>query len=64
MTMTQTSYVERLVIVLNADGTLKGAHSESLETIANDGTTIVERMLDAEPITAAQIATLLANVLP
>ena len=35
MPITRTAYPERILIVLNPDGTMKGAHQEAIETIAD-----------------------------
>lgn len=60
MTITRTTYTERVLIVLNPDGTLKGAHSEAVE-IVRDG----DEVLSAKQVPAAPIdATALASVLP
>lgn len=59
--MERTTYVERVMIVLNPDGTLKGAHQDKLERITSNGETLVERMLGAEPLDAAALASVLPD---
>lgn len=56
MTITKTSYVERVLIVLNADGTLKGAHSQTLDAIVEDGVVLRETQGDAVPVDAASLS--------
>lgn len=60
MALTQQTYVERILIVLNPDGTLKGAHQERLEAIVDGETVLSVKQLGAEPLDAQA----LANVLP
>ena len=60
MTPTVTSYVERVTIVLNPDGSIKGAMQESLQTIADTSVTpptiLQAQMLPAVPIAPATLA--------
>lgn len=49
MTITQTDYVERVLIVLNPDGTLKGAHAERMRELREDGIVISARQ-DTQPL--------------
>jgi hypothetical protein len=61
MTITKTVYPERVLIVLHPDGSMKGAHVEAMEVIAEDGEPIAPpRMLPAAPLDAEA----LAGVLP
>lgn len=61
MAITRTSYPERVMIVLNADGSLKGAHQESLERLEEDGVLLQERQLSAVPVVAATLASVLPD---
>ena len=61
MAIEKTAYVERVLIVLNADGTLKGAHQELLEVYADAGTVVASRQLPAAPLDAATLATALPS---
>lgn len=59
MAITTTSYVERVLIVLNEDGSLKGAHQEQL-TINRDGSTVINAFQGLpEPLTAGTLASVL-----
>lgn len=57
--MTKTKYVERVVIVLNPDGSLKGAHQSGLETIHKDGKLVSERETPAMPVDQMTLAQVL-----
>lgn len=59
MTLSTATFVERAVIVLNPDGSMRGAHQESLRRISEDGATIQETILPAVPLDAASLATVL-----
>lgn len=59
MTITRTSYPERVLIVLNADGTLKGAHVEHLEILADGGDVLQSRQLPAVALNGDALAGLL-----
>lgn len=61
MTITRTSYPERVVIVLNADGSIKAAHQESLEAIADDGVIIQSRQLAAASLSAETLTYVLPS---
>lgn len=61
MAITKTSYVERVLIVLNPDGTLKGAHSQTLDAIVEDGVVLKESQGDAVPVDAASLASVLPD---
>lgn len=61
MAITVTSYPERILIVLNPDGTLKGAHQEPLEKIVDGETVISTRQLGAEPLDAQALASVLPD---
>ena len=60
MSMHKSTYIERILIVLHADGAIKGAHQESLTTI-KDGDTVLASV--QEPATALT-AEALAQALP
>ncbi len=60
MAIVAEEYVERVLIVLNADQTLKGAQQERLRTIRDGDTVLQHLQLPPEPIGAQT----LANVLP
>lgn len=60
MAITDTTYVERILIVLNEDGTFKAAHKES-QRVVKDGDTILSRSLAPASALAAND---LAGVLP
>lgn len=60
MSMHKSTYIERVLIVLNPNGSLKGAQQESLATI-RDGETVLATV--QEPLTAlTEVA--LAQALP
>ena len=59
MALTKTSHVERGTFVLNADGTLAGAHQESLTTISEDGVVLSVKQEPAVPLDAATLAVVL-----
>lgn len=61
MAITRTTYPERVLIVLAADGSLRGAHQEQIETIADGGDVISTRQLSASPLDAATLATVLPD---
>lgn len=61
MALSQETYVERVLIVLNPDGTLKGAHQESLEVIKNDGEAVSEKQLAAAPLDTETLASILPD---
>lgn len=61
MTISKETYTERVLLVLNSDGTLKGAHSEAMETIRDGDVVLAARMLPAEPLDAATLATVLPD---
>ena len=44
MALTKTTYVERVLIVLNEDGTYKAAHKET-QDVVRDGETVLSRTL-------------------
>ncbi len=59
MALSQTTHVERVTIVLAPDGTLKGAHQESL-SIVKDGDAVVSALQEPPvPLDAATLATIL-----
>lgn len=59
MALTDISYVERVLIVLNPEGTLKAAHQETRRTVSDGATVIADTMLGAEPLDAATLASVL-----
>lgn len=60
MALTKTTYTERVLIVLNEDGTFKAAHKET-QDVVRDGETVISRTLaPAAPLAEAD----LAGVLP
>lgn len=60
MALTKSTRVERVLIVLDADGGLKGAHAESLTTISDGDIVLAVTQEPAAPLTAQA----LAGVLP
>lgn len=58
MALSRTRYPERVLIVLNPDGTLKGAHQEELE-ITDDNGVLSYRQLMAAGVDQATLATIL-----
>lgn len=56
MPITNTTHVDRVLIVLNPDGTLKGAHAEKLRRVADGATVLQETIMPAEPLTADMLA--------
>lgn len=61
MPITKSSYVERILIVLNEDGTVKGAHQNSLNTIHEDGAILRQIQGDAVAMDAATLAAVLPD---
>lgn len=61
MSLEKTTYVERVLIVLNSDGTLKGAAQYSLSTITDDGEVISTQDGAAEVVNEATLASLLPD---
>lgn len=61
MAIVKTTRVERVLIVLAADGTLKGAHQEREEVIAEDGAVLSQRQLPPEPLTGDALAAVLPS---
>jgi hypothetical protein len=60
MPIETTAYTERVLIVLNPDGTFKGGHSEAV-AISRDGATVLAVMqMPPVPLTEATLATVLA----
>lgn len=60
MALSERTYIERVLVVLNADGTICGAHQERIREILDDGTVLSVRPIPAEPVDG----TALASVLP
>lgn len=61
MALSQTAYVERVVIVMAPDGSFKGAHQERLETLKNGAEVLSARMLPAEPLSAEALVRILPD---
>lgn len=61
MTILKTIYAERVLIVLNADGSIKGAHQDRIETISEGDNIISQRMLGAEALEPATLAAVLPD---
>lgn len=61
MAIARTSYPERVLIVLNADGSLKGAHQETLEQVIDGADVLSAKMLPAAPLDAATLASVLPS---
>lgn len=59
--MGKTSYTERVLIVLNADGSLRGASQYQLTTLTDDatGAVLMQQQEDAKPVDAATLASVL-----
>jgi hypothetical protein len=57
----EVSYVERVLIVLNPDGTLKGAHQETLNEVRKDGAVIATQYLPAAPLDAEALKAILPD---
>lgn len=70
MTISKAAHIERVLIAFNDDGTVRGAHQETLERVMEDGAQLSAKYLPAAPITAAaltglfglQAASLVASV--
>lgn len=57
MAMHKNTYIERVLIALNPDGSFKGAHQESLRVITDDaGTVLGATQLGAVALTAESLA--------
>lgn len=61
MPITRTTYAERILIVLNPDGTMKGAHQEAIETIADGADVLSVKQTAAAPLDAATLAAVLPD---
>lgn len=61
MTMTRTTYPKRILVVLNPDGTMKGAHQEAIETIADGADVWSVKQIAAAPLDAATLAAVLPD---
>jgi len=61
MPITRTTYPERILIVLNPDGTMKGAHQEAIETIADGADVLSVKQTAAAPLDAATLAAVLPD---
>lgn len=59
--MEKTTYVERVVITLNANGSIRGCHQEINERIIDNGTVIAERLLPASNLNPAVLSALLPD---
>lgn len=58
----KSSYVERVLIVLNSNGTIKGAHSQTLDTISEDGIELRVSQGDPQPVSADAIGVVLPTL--
>ena len=57
MAMHKNTYIERVLIALNPDGSFKGAHQESLQVITDDaGAVLGATQLGAVALTAESLA--------
>lgn len=61
MALTDTAYVERVLIVLNQDKTMKAAHQERRRTVSDGETVIADTMLGAEPLDVSTLAVVLPD---
>jgi hypothetical protein len=61
MPITRSTYPERVLIVLNSDGTLKGGHQEAIETIADGADVLSVKQLAAAPLDAGTLAAVLPD---
>lgn len=59
--MEKRTHIERVLIVLNEDGTLKAAHQESLERVFDGDEIYAERQLGAEPLDGETLVEILDN---
>ncbi|MBM3552154.1 MAG: hypothetical protein FJX45_10380 [Alphaproteobacteria bacterium] len=57
--MQRVTYPERVLIVLNQDGSLKGAHQERIDQVVVDGEIVYTRQLAAEPLDSVALASVL-----
>lgn len=57
--ISDTTRIERVLIVLNPDGTLKGAHQESIRTVKDGETLLVSKQLDPVPVTLEALQAIL-----
>lgn len=62
MALTKTTYVERVLIVLNEDGTFKAAHKESLDIVRDGDTVLSSTLAPAAPLAEADLAGVLPDV--
>lgn len=62
MALTKATYTERVLLVLNEDGSFKGAHKE-MQDVVKDGDTVISRTLaPAAPLAEADLAGVLPDV--
>lgn len=59
MSITRAEHVATVVITLAADGSLIGAHQESIERITDGDVLLTEKYLSAVPLDAAALATVI-----
>ncbi len=59
--MIKKTHIERVLIVLNEDGTLKAAHQEKLERVFDGEELYAEKYLPAEPVEEEALIGLLEN---
>lgn len=58
----EQSFVERVLIVFHADGTLRGVHADVLTRTLRDGAVIAEAYNAAAPVTADEMNAILPSV--
>jgi hypothetical protein len=56
MAIVKNTYIERVLITLNPDGSFKGAHQESLTCIKEGDTVLSQQQGDAVGLTAEALA--------
>lgn len=61
MALTKQTFIERILIVLNSDGSFKGAHQESLTLIEDDNTVMSSVQEPAVGLTASALLQVLPN---
>lgn len=59
MALSERTYIERILVVLNADGTIRGAHQERIREILDDGAVLSVRSIPAEPVDGTALASAL-----
>lgn len=61
MAITRNTYVERVLITLNQDGSVRAAHQESISVLTEDGEVLSTRQEIAVPLAPETLATLLPD---